>query len=225
MPLSKRIGRLHPPVLCFIVSRAAIKDGDVEKAVTEAVAGGVTMVQLRENDAPAGEVLVLARSLKSITRGKAILIVNDRVDVCQAAEIDGVQLPEDGLPTRAARLLIGRYGVLGRNVHDAESGQAASQDGAEYVLAGPIYKSKSKSDTKPSGSSLISDITGDSSLPVLAVGGITAEKVPEVIEAGAAGIAVVSAIADADDPKAAAAELTAALNEAWTAKTAPVAGV
>ena len=223
MPLSTRIGRLHPPVLCFIVSRSTTKDGDVEKAVTDAVAGGVTMVHLREYEAPAGEVLALARSLKTITRGKALLIVNDRADICQAAEIDGVQVPEDGLPTRVARSLIGRYGVMGRNVQNAESAQAAGTDGADYVLAGPIFKGKSKSDAKPAGTGLISEISSGSSVPVLAVGGLTAEKVPEIIEAGAAGIAVVSAIADAEEPKAAAEALTTALNEAWTAKTAPVA--
>ena len=221
MPLSKRMGRLNPPVLCFIVSRSSVKDGDVEKAVSEAIAGGATMVHLRENEAPAGEVLALARSLKTIARGKALLIVNDRVDVFQAAEIDGVHLPEDGLPTKTARSLIGRYGLLGRNVHDAESAQAASQEGAEYVLAGSIYKSKSKSDKKPVGPGLINDITKDSALPVLAVGGLTADKVAEVVEAGAAGIAVGSAIADAEDMKAAAEQMTAALKEAWEAKTAP----
>jgi hypothetical protein len=114
MPLPTRIGRLRPPVLCLIASREAAKDGDIEKLVTDAVAGGVGMVQLREHDLPAGELLRLARRLKLIIRGKALLIINDRIDVAIAVEADGAQLPEEGLPTLTARGLLGRYAVLGR---------------------------------------------------------------------------------------------------------------
>ncbi len=219
MPLPTRIGRLRPPVLCFVISRATAPNGDLVKAVTEAVAGGVSMVQLREPEASAGELLELARSLKPVTRGKALLIVNDRLDVAIAAEVDGVQVPENGLPTRDARHMIGRYAVVGRSVHDAEAAHNASRDGAEFVLAGTIYKSTTHPDQKPAGAALIESITHDSSLPVLAIGGITADKVDEVIKAGAAGVAVVSAIAGAEDMKAAAEELNKALAEAWAART------
>src|SRR4051812_42983224 len=116
MPLPNRIGRLRPPVLCLVVSKATAPNGDVEKLVTEAVAGGVDMVQLRDHDLPAGELLELARNLKRVTRGKALIVINDRVDVAQAVEADGIQLPEAGLPTRTARNLIGRYSVIGRSV-------------------------------------------------------------------------------------------------------------
>src|SRR5690349_6489463 len=118
MPLPSRIGRLHPPVLCFVVSSSVVKDGDIEAAVKDAVAGGVTMIQLRERGMPAGDMLALARRIKAVTRGKALLIIEDRVDVAQAVEADGVLIPEDGLPTRNARNLMGRYPVVGRSVHD-----------------------------------------------------------------------------------------------------------
>jgi thiamine-phosphate pyrophosphorylase len=180
------------------------------------------MVQLREHDLPAGELLRLARRLKLIIRGKALLIINDRIDVAIAVEADGAQLPEEGLPTLTARGLLGRYAVLGRSVHSVEAAQQASREGAEFVLAGTIYKSTSKPDVKPVGPGLISEITSGNSQPVLAVGGITADKVGEVIKAGAAGVAVISAIAGADDAKAAAEELTAALREAWAAQVSAV---
>ena len=220
MPLPSRIGRLRPPVLCFVVSQDAVKDGDVEKAVTDAVSGGVTMVQLREKDMPAGELLTLARRLKAICRGRALLIVNDRVDVAIAAEADGVQLPEAGLPTRTARGLIGRYTVLGRSVHDVDSTQQAAREGAEFVIAGTIYESPTHRDAKPAGIKLIQEVTKDSSFPVLAIGGVTSDKVEELIKAGAAGVAVVSAIAAQDDVKAAAEGLTSALREAWANRAA-----
>ena len=223
MALPIRIGRLRLPVLCFVVSKAAVKDGDIENAVREAVSGGVTMVQLRERDMPGGELLDLARRLKQITRGKALLMINDRVDVAVAAEADGVQLPDAGLPTRAARAQIGKYAVLGRSVHDSAAAEKATREGAEFVIAGTVYKSPSKPESKAAGVGLLKDIIKDSNLPVVAIGGVTAQKVPEVINAGAAGIAVISAIAGAGDPKAAAQELSDALKEAWAQRPDEVA--
>jgi thiamine-phosphate pyrophosphorylase len=211
-------------VLCFVIGKADAPDGDVEKVVTEAVAGGATMVQLRDHDLPAGELLALARRLKAITRGKALLIINDRVDVAIAMEADGVQIPEAGLPTLTARGLIGKYALLGRSIHNAEDAQRANREGAEFVIAGTIFKSASKPDAVPAGPALISEITKDSSLPVLAIGGVTADKIDELVKAGAAGVAVISAIASAADPKAATEELGKALHEAWANRSStPVA--
>ena len=218
MPLPTRTGRLRLPVLCFVASKDAVKDGDIEAAVTDAVAGGATMIQLRERDLPAGELLTLARRLKSITRGRALLVINDRVDVAVAVEADGVQLPEDGIPSVTARGLIGRYAVLGRSVHDAESGRRAANEGSEFIIAGTIFKSTSKPEQEPAGTGLIAEISKDVHIPVLGIGGITAGNVGDVIREGAAGIAVISAIAGAEDRKAAAEELSTALKAAWTAR-------
>ncbi|HWC28582.1 MAG TPA: thiamine phosphate synthase [Dehalococcoidia bacterium] len=218
MALPVRIGRLRLPVLCYVVSKSTVKDGDLTKAVAEAVAGGVTMVQLREPGMAAGELLDAARSLKPILRGKALLVINDRVDVAVAVEADGVQLPETGLPSRAGRAQVGKYAVVGRSVHDAEAALQATREGSDFVLAGTIYKSNSKPDAKPAGVALIKEINKDVSLPVVAIGGITAERVGDVIKAGAAGVAVISAISGADDVKAAAEALAQALKEAWAAR-------
>jgi thiamine-phosphate diphosphorylase len=220
MALPTRIGRLRPPVLCFVISKADAPDGEVEKLVGEAVAGGVSMVQLRDRELPAGELLALARRLKNVTRGKALLIINDRVDVAIAAEADGVQLPESGIPTRTARGLIGRYTVLGRSVHDVDSAHQAGRDGAEFVIAGTIYQTQSKPDATPVGPEMLKEITKDSSLPALAIGGVKVDKIEELVGAGAAGVAVISAIAGAGDPKAAAEALTNALRDAWSTRLA-----
>ena len=216
MALPTRIGRLRLPVLCFVASTESVKDGDVEAAIGEAVAGGATMVMLREPGMAAGKLAELARRVKAITRGKALLVIHDRVDVAQAVEADGVQLAEDGLPTRAARGLMGKYSVLGRSADDHATALQATAEGAEWVLAGPIYKSATQPDEKSTGPKLISDIVEDSDIPVIAVGGITVDNIPEVIQSGAAGIAVLSGIAGAEDRKAAMEALVAALNEAWS---------
>jgi thiamine-phosphate pyrophosphorylase len=218
MALPTRIGRLRLPVLCFVASSAHVKDGDVAAAVSDAVAGGATMVMLREPGMAAGTLAQLATRIKGITRGKALLVIHDRVDVAQAVEADGVQLAEDGLPTRAARGLMGKYTVLGRSADDHTTGLQATAEGAEWVLAGPIFKSTSQPGEKPTGSKLIADIVEDSAIPVIAIGGITADNIPEVIKTGAAGIAVLSGIAGADDRKAATEALKAALNEAWSGR-------
>jgi thiamine-phosphate pyrophosphorylase len=139
-----------------------------------------------------------------------------------AVDADGVELPETGLPTRAARGQIGKYAVVGRSVYDAEAGIQARLDGADYVTVGPIFKGASKSE-KATGVTLLQEISKDSDLPMLAAGGITADKVADVIKAGAAGIAVSEAIAGADDPKAAAEALAQAMKEAWAARPEEVA--
>ena len=213
MPLPARIGRLRPPVLCLVIGSENTKD--IEATAAAAVAGGVSMIQLRDKTMSAGDLLDMARRLKTITRGKALLIINDRVDVAVVAEADGAQLPEDGLPTIVSRGLIGKYAVLGRSVHAVDGAVQAGREGAEFVVAGTIYKTASKPEAKPVGPGLITEIANATNLPVLGIGGITAKNVGEVIKAGAAGAAVISAIAGASDPRAAAEELSKALTDAW----------
>src|SRR5690606_3215253 len=173
MALPTRIGRLRLPVLCFVARAGNAEDGDVEAAIRGAVAGGATMVLLREPGMAAGKLAELATRVKAITRGKALLVIHDRVDVAQAVEADGVQLAEDGLPTRAARGLMGKYTVLGRSADDHAAALQATAEGAEWVLAGPIYESGAQDDGGPTGPQLIRDIVEDSAIPVIAIGGIT----------------------------------------------------
>jgi thiamine-phosphate pyrophosphorylase len=220
MPLPSRIGRLRPPVLCLVVSKDDAKDGNIEELVKNAVAGGVDLVQLRDHSLSAGELVELARRLKKAIGSKGRLVVNDRADVALAVEGIGLHLPENGLPMRDAKHIISRYEILGRSVHSVEAGRNAARDGAEYVIVGTIFKSASHPEGKPVGIGIIEELTKDSSFPVLAIGGITAGNVSDVIKAGAAGVAVVSAITKADDPKAAAEELNAALAQAWADRTA-----
>ena len=126
MPLPTRIGRLRPPVLCFVVSKADAKDGDIEKLVKNAVAGGVDLVQLRDHDMPAGEMVELARKLKNAIARQGPLVINDRVDVAQAVEGVGLHIPETGLPTRDAKHIISRYEIIGRSVHGVDAGRTAA---------------------------------------------------------------------------------------------------
>jgi len=189
--------------------------------VEEAVKGGVNLIQLRERDLPAGELLTLTTRLREVTRGHALLVINDRLDVALAAGVDGVHLPENGLPVAIARWLLGQHTLIGRSVHSKEAAVEADQAGADYVQLGAIYATESKPEAKPAGPDLVREVAAAVSIPILAVGGIRAENAAEVIEAGASGASVISAILGAAEPEAAARQLVETMAEAWKKRAAP----
>jgi len=215
-----RVGRLRLPTLCLITDRQRCGKSSLEDVVDAAIKGGVNLVQLREKDLPTGELLELAIRLREVTRGRAILVINDRLDVVQAAGADGVHLPENGLPVAIARWLLGQHTLIGRSVHSEEAAAEAEQAGADYVQLGTIYATESKPDAQPAGPDLVRKVSGAVAIPVLAVGGVHAENAAEVIEAGAFGASVISAIQGADDPQAATHQLVEAMSEAWKKRAA-----
>ena len=195
----------------------------LEVVASLAVEGGATVVQLRENDLPTRELDDLAITLRAVLRGRALLLVNDRVDVALAAGADGVQLPERGLPGKAVREIAGEACILGRSVHGVDAAVHAEAESADFVLVGTIYATASKPEQTPAGVELVRAAVQAVRVPVVAIGGVTAENAGELIEAGASGVAVIGAIMDADDPKQAAAELRSALDaavEGWPAHPA-----
>ncbi|TET94850.1 MAG: thiamine phosphate synthase [Dehalococcoidia bacterium] len=194
-------------------------------AVEAAVQGGVDAVQLREKDPdgrslPPEDLLPLARRLRQATLGRALLVVNGPLDVALAAGADGVHLPQSALPVRRPREAVpaGRQGFLvGRSVHSLEAARRAEAEGADYLIAGPVYETRSHPGREPAGLSLIEEITGSVRVPVLAIGGVTVGRVEEVVRAGASWVAVISAVLASTDRRAAAGELRRALDAAWAA--------
>jgi thiamine-phosphate pyrophosphorylase len=199
----------------LITDRARLRGRALEEAVSAAVDGGVTVVQLREKDLPAAELYDLAVTVHAVVRGRALFVVNDRADVALAAGADGVHLPERGLPVRKARELAGGSCIIGRSVHSAEAALRAVDEGADYVQAGAVYETASKPGAAPGGLDLVRQVRDAVEVPVVAVGGVTAQRARELIDAGADGLAVIGAILDAPDVRAAAAALRAALDEAF----------
>lgn len=142
---------------------------------------------------------------------KAPLIVNGRADIALAFDDVGCQLGVASLPVTKTRELLPRPRLLGYSAHDAREASAAERDGADFILAGSIYATPSHTDVAPGGVALLGGIVEACSVPVLAIGGITTERVPEVLRTGAFGIAVIRAVWDRPDPVRAAGELGRAL--------------
>jgi thiamine-phosphate pyrophosphorylase len=179
-------------------------------AIEAALAAGVDAIQLRDRGVAGGALLVAATVLRASTRRHgARLLVNDRIDVALAADADGVHLPASSFVVADARRLVGRDRLVGRSAHATHEVAAAVHEGADYVVLGPIFATPSKAQYgAPLGMEVVAAVA---TFPVVAIGGITAERAVAARAAGAAGVAVVRAILDAADPGAAATALVGAV--------------
>lgn len=196
---------LKSPFLCCITADSSCPVTQAEKALK----GGAAMIQLRRKSASGSALYSWALRIKELCRTfDSLFIMNDRVDIAIAADADGVHLGQQDLPAEAARKLLGNNKVIGVSVSSAEEAEKAEKDGCDYVGLGHIFPTSSKKKSgKPLGTSRITEISQQFSLPVIAIGGLTGQNAFKVIKAGASGIAVISAVADAPDPQKAASEL------------------
>jgi thiamine-phosphate pyrophosphorylase len=214
-------GRPLPlPCLALVTDRARRRDRPLEQIVSQAVDGGVNLVQVREKDLGGGDLYEFALRLREALQGRALLLVNERVDVALACGADGVHLPERGLPAAVARRQVGEGLLIGRSVHSVEGAAQAERDGADFVQVGTIFATGSKPGVEPAGLGLVSAVRSAVTSPVIAIGGINAGNAADVMRAGADGVAVISALMDAEDPAAAARDLWQAVTEAWAGRTA-----
>jgi len=196
----------------YLVTQADASAGRSTVEIVEAaIEGGVDVVQLREKDSPASERYELGQELRELTADADVsLIVNDRIDLASAIDADGVHLGETDLPIAVARDQLGPDAIVGRSVATPEAAVAAEEAGADYLGVGAIYPTDSKdkppeeSDLGPEGIAAVRDAV---SIPIVGIGGVTAENAADVTAAGAEGVAVITAITQADDPAAATAEL------------------
>lgn len=181
--------------------------------VEEALKGGVRGVQLREKDLSSRELYELAYDMRKLTaRYDAKLIINDRVDIALAVDADGVHLGLTSMPIHRVRKLIGTSRLIGLSCHNQVNALMAQETGADFITFGPVYYTPSKATYgKPVGIELLDTVAHLLDIPVFALGGIKQENIPEVIAAGASGIALVSAIIASDDPKSEATAMIAKL--------------
>jgi thiamine-phosphate diphosphorylase len=202
--------------LCVITARSdrlGRSHLDVAKAALE---GGCRLLQFRDKSLSSRDLWAIGVQMRRLTRDyQARLIINDRVDIALAVEADGVHLGGEDLPIAAARRLFGERAIIGASVADPERAALARSEGATYLGVGPVYATSSKADADDAiGLSRIREIRDAAALPVLAIGGINRSSVEAVIRADADGIAVISAVSEANDMVAATAELLDAIRVA-----------
>jgi len=187
--------------------------------IRRALDGGVRLVQLREKGVCDRELHRLAVEAREITaRYRALLIINDRVDIALAAGADGVHLGQDDLPASIARRMCPDL-VIGVSTHTEEEAIAAQRDGASYVNIGPLFQTATKEwNSGFLGIEGLRRISRAVSIPFTVMGGIKKEHVPALAGEGAKIIAVVTAITAAADPEAAARELVTEINNAFTSE-------
>ncbi|GAB7021725.1 thiamine phosphate synthase [Salidesulfovibrio brasiliensis] len=195
---------------CYLVTdRSLCRGRSLTDVVAEAVAGGVTMVQLREKNTPTRDFLAQARKLKQILAPQGIpLIINDRIDIALSISADGVHIGQSDMPYNEARRLLGPEAIIGLSIDTDEQVIEAQSLDVDYLGLGPVFPTKTKKDHSPALG--LEGFTRRRSMtrhPSVAIGSVTAKSAPTLRSLGADGIAVVSAICAADDPQKAAAEL------------------
>lgn len=191
--------------VCVVTDRRTAGSRSIIDVVRSAIAGGVTLVQLREKGAVPHEMMTLGRALREITRATGIpLIVNDNVDVALAIDAEGLHVGQSDLSADMARRLLGPKRILGVSAATVEEAVRAERANADYLGVGDIYGTPSKPDAGPPiGLARLAEIAHTVSIPIIGIGGITEANAAAVIDAGADGVAVITAIVGAHDPEAA----------------------
>ena len=216
IPLDLRLYGLVDP------ARAAGRD--LAGLAAAAARGGTTLIQLRDKTGSTRDFVTEARAIHAALRGTGVpLLINDRVDVALAAEAEGVHLGQDDMDARDARRQLGPNAIIGLTIKNAAHVDAAPIGAIDYVAIGGVFETESKDNPDPPVgidglTALVARVRArKADMPVCAIAGITEERIPPVIGAGADGVAIISAIFMADDPEAAARALRATVDTAVSA--------
>jgi thiamine-phosphate pyrophosphorylase len=209
----------------YLCTDARRERGDLAEFANEALAGGVDVIQLRDKGSVGeqrfgplearAELAALEVLADAAARHRALFAVNDRADIARAARAHVLHLGQDDLPLAVARDVVSPGAIIGRSTHDAGQARAASTEDVEYFCVGPCWPTPTKPGRPAAGLDLVRQVASmPTDKPWFAIGGIDLQRLPEVLEAGARRVVVVRAITAAEDPRAAARELSAALAEA-----------
>lgn len=199
--------RLHDfsDVHLYVVTQAPRPGKTYGDMVSAACAGGADVVQLRDKTLSSRELFRLAKDLQAICdKTGTLFILNDRVDVALAADVDGVHVGQEDLPVRVVRQMMGHKKLIGCSTHSTAQALAAVGDGADYISCGPLFATPTKPDYSPVGLDLVKEYHQLVRTPFVAIGGIDATNVAQAIAAGADRVAVVRAISGAPDVEMAA---------------------
>jgi len=188
----------------YVLLGSRLCQGSLREIARGAIAGGAEAIQLRDKPIPDDELLALAAELRDLTDETGrMFIVNDRPDIAAIVGADGVHLGQHDLPIAEARRLLRPGAIIGRSAHSLDQARTAVAEGADYIAVGPIFETITKDAGPTVGLKLLREVAEQVSLPIVAIGGITAENAKSVIEAGASTLAVCGAICSAEKPQAA----------------------
>jgi thiamine-phosphate pyrophosphorylase len=190
-------------LLCYITDRRQLRSVSLAAVIRETVRAGVDIVQVREKDLTSRELITLVEEALSATRepgmGGARVVVNDRVDVALAGGADGAHLAAHSMPVQVVRRFVPRAFVIGVSCHSLGEAMAAESGGADYLVLGPVFETPSKLGYGPPlGLEKLRNITSRIRIPVLALGGITVDRIRPCLEAGASGIAGIRIFQDCE---------------------------
>ena len=174
-----------------------------EKFVTSIIAGGVDIIQLRDKHADDRTLLNRSRILKNCiaaSERNVLFIMNDRPDLALLAGADGVHVGQEELPVNLVRQIVGKM-LIGVSTHSIKQARQAVSDGADYIGAGPVFKSETKEFSALAGLTYLREAAREMTIPAFAVGGITTERLDEVLQTGIRRVAVSSALLKAENPK------------------------
>lgn len=200
--------------LYLVTDKRNKTDDEFLKIIEEAIKGGTTVVQIREKEGETLDFYNLALKVKEITSKYNVpLIVNDRIDVALAIKSEGVHIGQTDMPADVARSLIGDEMILGVSASTFKEARKAEKDGADYIGTGAVFPTATKDDAPSITKDDLKEVTGSINIPTVAIGGITLENASELAGTGIAGISVVSAIMNSEDPKTASENLLKIYNE------------
>ncbi len=198
--------RIHG--LYVIIDPDACAGRDAVGVARLALEGGASILQWRDKRRDKGDQLPDAQAVRELCREReALFIANDHVDLALALDADGVHLGQRDLPVSVARKLAPPGFIVGISTNNVEEARQASADGASYIAVGSIFPTTSKGVTRPASPERLREVRAAADLPVVAIGGINAGNIDEVLAAGADAVAVISAVCAADDVRQAAREL------------------
>jgi len=184
----------------YLVTDPDLSRDGIFSDVENAIKAGCKIIQYREKNKNTKDMIEEATKLKEICAGRAIFLVDDRVDIALAANADGIHIGQEDIPYNTARMLLGKDKIIGLTVHNLEEAIEAEKLGVDYIGLAPIFKTGTKEDARnPIGTKMIELVRKRVNLPIVAVGGINKQNVKEVIDSGADSVVSIYAVLNSND--------------------------
>lgn len=186
----------------LVTDRDLMSTETIEEAIEQAIAGGTTLIQLREKECSSLDFYNTAVNVKEICdKNKVPLLINDRLDIALAVDADGVHVGQSDLPASVVRKIIGEDKIIGVSAGNLKDAVKAERDGADYIGVGAMYATGTKKDAKPTSLETLKEIRKNVNIPIVVIGGINKDRIKDFKGTNINGVAIVSAIIAQKDIK------------------------